>query len=169
MIKTEEFRFCLIFAKKFLGLLHPADAVMQTRIASLKDGLEVVKSVVQQLQVMRTCEKEFELILENANELIPIAKSMDKTMTKRTIRANEHSSYITEIRLSSCSMNRTTDGDRQESKMKLKQIYNECLDLIINEINRRFSDNQELVTAISSISELKTDNLNIFKELSNSK
>lgn len=165
MIKTEEFRFCLIFAKKFLGLLHPADAVMQSRIASLNDGLEVV----QQLQVMRTCEKEFELILENANELIPIAKSMDKTMTKRTIRANEHSSYITEIRLPSCSMNRTTDGDRQESKMKLKQIYNECLDLIINEINRRFSDNQELVTAISSISELKTDNLNIFKELSNSK
>lgn len=157
----------MIFAKKFLGLLHPADAVMQSRIASLKDGLEVVKSVVQQLQVMRTCEKE--LILENANELIPIAKSMDKTMTKRTIRANEHSSYITKIRLPSCSMNRTTDGDRQESKMKLKQIYNECLDLIINEINRRFSDNQELVTASSSISELKTDNLNIFKELSNLK
>ncbi|XP_050527956.1 uncharacterized protein LOC126898050 [Daktulosphaira vitifoliae] len=165
VIETEEFRFCLIFAKKFLGLLHPADAAMQSRTASLKVGLDVVKSVLQQLQVMRTSQKEFELILEDANKLIPMIESTNNTMSKRKIKTSEHPSYITETRLPSYSANHAIDGDLQNSKMKLKQTYNECLDLIINEINRRFSDNQELVTAISRISEFKTDNMNVFKEL----
>lgn len=53
IIRSKEFRFCLVFMKKVLETIQPADNLLQVHEASLKDSIIVINSVVDSLTSYR--------------------------------------------------------------------------------------------------------------------
>ncbi|XP_056637700.1 uncharacterized protein LOC130445837 [Diorhabda sublineata] len=139
-----DFRFTLVFMKKLLGLLEPADSALQARTISLKEANEIIKSVKNKIRDLRTNET-YQSLANEASQLLKDTEAIptEKRVPKLSVTMKEY--LLMEKLLSEMS------NKPNASKSGTEAEFFESLDLVLSLLNERFSDNDELITAISSI------------------
>ncbi|XP_057664443.1 uncharacterized protein LOC130898879 [Diorhabda carinulata] len=139
-----DFRFTLVFMKKLLGLLEPADSALQARTISLKEANEIIKSVKNKIRDLRTNET-YQSLANEASQLLKDTEAIptEKRVPKLSVTMKE---YLVMEKLPSEMSNKPN-----ASKSCTEAEFFESLDLVLSLLNERFSDNDELINAISSI------------------
>ncbi|XP_057662275.1 uncharacterized protein LOC130897444 [Diorhabda carinulata] len=139
-----DFRFTLVFMKKLLGLLEPADSALQARTISLKEANEIIKSVKNKIRDLRTNET-YQSLANEASQLLKDTEAIptEKRVPKLSVTMKE---YLIMEKLPFEMSNKPN-----ASKSGIEAEFFESLDLVLSLLNERFSDNDELITAISSI------------------
>ena len=159
MLKTD-FRFTLILMKKILGLLEPADAALQGRSTSLKDAIEIITCVKNKIQLLRSSEMFLNILNESQN-LVPYPKDDVKSTAEKRKRQSTHS-------LNAFFVMETlpnTQEEMEDCNLQYKGLYFEAIDLTLLPLEERFSDNDDLLMAISSIEEFDLIKLQPLKKL----
>ncbi|KAL4719458.1 hypothetical protein ACJJTC_000470 [Scirpophaga incertulas] len=155
-----EFRIAMVVAKKILSTLQPADAALQARCAGLKDDITIIKCVENEIIKLRS-DQMYNQILEEAKSLTidEFGESENRTQTsKRQVKnPNRMDDYL--MYGPSCS------SARQNIEKPFKSEYFETLDILIAELRRRFSDNDDLINSIASLDELDVDKMGPLKNL----
>ncbi|GBO98772.1 hypothetical protein EVAR_254_1 [Eumeta japonica] len=143
-----EFRIAMVVAKKILSTLQPADAALQARSAGLKDAITIIKCVKDEIIKLRS-NQMYNQILEEAKSLTSndCGESENRTQTsKRQVKKpNRMDDYLTYTPCSSARQN------IDENDEPFKSEYFETLDILIAELQRRFSDNDDLINSIASL------------------
>ncbi|GBP82763.1 hypothetical protein EVAR_94921_1 [Eumeta japonica] len=157
-----EFRIAMVVAKKILSTLQPADAALQARSAGLKDAITIIKCVKDEIIKLRS-NQMYNQILEEAKSLTSndCGESENRTQTsKRQVKKpNRMDDYLTYTPCSSARQN------IDENDEPFKSEYFETLDILIAELQRRFSDNDDLINSIASLDELDVDKMVPLKNL----
>ncbi|XP_047027517.1 zinc finger MYM-type protein 1-like [Helicoverpa zea] len=157
-----EFRIAMVVAKKILSTLQPADKALQARSAGLKDAITIIKCVKDEIIKLRS-NQMYNQILEEAKSLTSndCGESENRTQTsKRQVKKpNRMDDYLTYTPCSSARQN------IDENDEPFKSEYFETLDILIAELQRRFSDNDDLINSIASLDELDVDKMVPLKNL----
>ena len=152
-----EFRMAMIVVKKILSVLQPADAALQGRNTGLKDAIMIVKCVQEEILNLRA-DEVYKQILEEANSIVNSdfgsSTHVQKRQVKKVKRMDDFLMYG-----SSSSRHKTED-------QPFKLEYFETLDVLTAELQRRFSDNDELLISIACLDELDVDKMVPLKNLS---
>lgn len=144
-----EFIFCLhLFCDTFSQIKIVSD-YLQFPNSDIGTSCIMVESLIDYLKEFRTVDRLFNVLLEkvvlfaeNNNILLPEENLMcRRTHRKLPVR---FSSYITEL---PTSKNRTV---MCKNDVKII-IFNPVIDRMINELQRRFSDNNPILSGISSL------------------
>lgn len=147
VISRKKFAFILIVINEILSVLEPADTIYQKREIGYKRALPVIEAVKSSISKYRTVEhlKNFVKLAEDLLMKISSASS------SRPVRQNRGRS----TRLNDFVILETL-GERSEEPVALKSIYFQIIDVTVTELNARFSENNEILLALS-----ETDNMNI--------
>lgn len=153
VVTTKKYRFCLVFLRRLLKILEPADRGLQARETSLNDGILLIDSVTSSVRSLRTEERHYEEIDQECtsgdlNVENEISSDTEPRIKRRKTPSALLKNYLT----------MGTTGVDQYSE-SLKQIFSETIDIVLNELTKRFNDNEELLKAISSAEELDVDNM----------
>lgn len=139
MLKLE-FRFALVLCLKILRYLEPADACLQARETSLKEGLGIIKSVKVLVSEMKT-DQCFKMILKEAENLI-LSNSEDFSERRKKV-LKEMPDFIITTKLPAHSTAEPTN---------FNAVFCECIDVVLQQLNERFIENDELLNEIYSVS-----------------
>ncbi|GBP14203.1 hypothetical protein EVAR_7632_1 [Eumeta japonica] len=138
------------------------DAALQARSAGLKDAITIIKCVKDEIIKLRS-NQMYNQILEEAKSLTSndCGESENRTQTsKRQVKKpNRMDDYLTYTPCSSARQN------IDENDEPFKSEYFETLDILIAELQRRFSDNDDLINSIASLDELDVDKMVPLKNL----
>ncbi|GBP01750.1 hypothetical protein EVAR_5267_1 [Eumeta japonica] len=130
--------------------------------AGLKDAITIIKCVKDEIIKLRS-NQMYNQILEEAKSLTSndCGESENRTQTsKRQVKKpNRMDDYLTYTPCSSARQN------IDENDEPFKSEYFETLDILIAELQRRFSDNDDLINSIASLDELDVDKMVPLKNL----
>jgi hypothetical protein len=137
-----EFRFSFVLMKRILGLVEPADKCLQRRETGISEAMKVINSTLFALSDLRT-EETFLGLQEEAQSLWPESEEEPNPRPKRRrIESTSLRDYI------------ITESTGSNASKPLKAAFYETVDIVCSEMKRRFQDNDDLLTSISSINEL---------------
>lgn len=156
-----EFRMAMVVAKKILLMFQPADAALQARSAGLKDAITIIKCVENEIMKLRS-DETYHQILEEAKSMIS-SDFENMTHTQNQKRQVKKSNRMDDYLVYGPSSSRQNMEDQDVQPFKAE--YFETLDLLIAELKRRFSDNDDLLNSLASLEELDVDKMAPLKEL----
>lgn len=145
IITKEEFVLILLFMTELLSAIGPADIALQKRELSYRRAIPVIDAVKTTIEGYRNGE-EFDMYWEKAEGLI--ADNATPSATIRPTRMRSRSS-----RLSGFTVEETI-GERSEDKNEIKSIYFQIIDVALSELEKRFSENNQILLALSSSHEM---------------
>lgn len=150
-IQKREFILMLLFLKRVLDILEPANKLLQSREMSYVTAMPLIDLVIEDMKKLQN-EESFNGFETKAtefmtkNDLLPV-------QTRRTRRPS--------VWLADYEVTETT-GERDPNQIKLS--YFEVLEKMVDEMGRRFTENSEILQAISTSDQM---NLQLLKPLSN--
>lgn len=161
VMQSEQFCFMLMFVKKLLGILKPADKILQSRDTSLKDAIQLIDTVYIKLQELRA-DENYEVIKMEADSLTaslapPQTANSEQQPTPRPIRNKRRST-----RVNSNYVVMETLGERDPIQIALKSTFNDTIDTVCTELETRFQNNNDILIAISDAHKM---NLELLKPL----
>lgn len=131
-----KFIFLLHFLYELLNVLEPANKILQRRDIGYRLAMPVIEAVSSSVQSMRTYES-FDRFLKSTQDVMDQFEHL-----RRPQRTRERSS-----RLSNSIVMETLGENIGDNG--LKPIYFEVIDNVLNEINRRFHENNDILSALS--------------------
>lgn len=153
-ILKKEFLFMLAYMKEFLNFIAPADKILQSRDVGYRDALPVIDGVIKKILALRS-NSEFNRIVKCSEELLNETPSETRPLRKKSRPSSLAEFIVTE-----------KFGERSDDvNFELKSAYNQIIDIFDSEMKRRFSENSELLIAISDAEELCYDKLAPLKQL----
>ena len=130
--------------EKILSLTYGLSEQLQTKDIAITMASNLIRSTKAQLEKMRS-DKEYQDTLSRAKAFsTELGLPSSDTAPLRPARARSVSKALAGFIVGSSSGQRQT-GDDQE-----KRLYFETLDRFISELDRRFTDNDELLNAIQA-------------------
>ncbi|XP_055307890.1 uncharacterized protein LOC129572014 [Sitodiplosis mosellana] len=145
-IQHPEFIFMLLFLKTVLDLLEPTNKLLQSREMSYVTAMPLIDLVIEEMKKMQN-EENYNDFQSKAtefmttNELPPIRESRNRQQS---------------ILLSDYEVMETT-GQRDPNR--IQTAYYEVLKVMVDEMNRRFTENSGILQAISSCNEMNLQSL----------
>jgi hypothetical protein len=141
-----------LLMRTILKTLEPADRQLQARETSLNDSTKLIDAVIESLQNLRTDQNCYEETLQySTTGDFEVSESEHRTKRKKTASSIMKDFVV----MVTTGLNDEIDEDN----ILLKQIFNEILDIILIEMNKRFSNNKELLKSISAAEALDFDNI----------
>lgn len=137
-ISKPEFVFMLIFMNDILGLIAPADKILQKREFGYREAQPVIHATVIKIRELR-CDEKYETIKNKMNEMIgenPTAELIERRNRKRPSRFNDPVVY-------------EKLGERGDAEVEIRAAFFEVIDVTVKELEYRFKDNDEVLLAIS--------------------
>lgn len=158
-IQKLNFVFMLVFMKKFLNTIAPADKILQSRDIGFREAMPVIRDVLSKIVELRN-EESFDRILESANNM----------MLKEDILVNQSQARPTRNKMRPAALNdfiiTERIGERNtEPLIEIKSAYFEIIDLFESEFTRRFEENEEILLAISEAGEFSLEKLQPLRQL----
>lgn len=152
-ITTTEFVFMMISLHDLLEIIVPADQALQSRTIGYGGAMDVINAVTQSIKDLRETDK-FDEFFQKAEQLLQ-TEMTDSTHPRpvRNRRSSLHSGSILTERV----------GERSDLKTELKSAYFQAIDVMLLEMDRRFSDNSDVLFALSTASELDEKKLEALK------
>lgn len=157
-IKKISFIFMLHSMNGLLGALEPANKILQTRDVGFRHAMPVIQAVFENVQRLRSDESfknfsnETEKILTRLNP--PPPANQDQIQNEpSTSRVRQRSTRLAD------SIVTGTLGERpiMNDYGALKSPYLEVIGYVLNEMERRFHNNNDILTAISELNNICSD------------
>lgn len=154
IVKSDSFLICALIMKKILGILKPADSFLQSKENDVNSAIILIEGADSLLSCARINE-EFEKIWEEAEacRLSVSAGEKNEMMPPKRSRVAPKmmDDFIVEARMTATTSSKNSD-DENVDKCEKKRLYFEVIDVVRNEMARRFSDNKILYESISALS-----------------
>lgn len=152
-IETKSFIFFLFFLNDLFGALDPANQILQTRTVGYRQAKPVIDATIARVQELRS-DASFDRIVEATEETMSMSQNEDEQHVSRIRRRSTRlsNSIVTE-----------TIGERESENdnITLKAPFNEAIDYVLNEMKRRFDDNDAILTAMSELNKILSDDFDI--------
>lgn len=143
VITQKCFVFFLVFINEFLSVISPADTAFQKREIGYHRAVPILEAVKSSIEEFRE-SKKFDKTMEDAENLI--AKiSLPARPARRTRRISS--------RLDNFSIEETI-GQRSDEDVEIQSCYFRIIDVSLDEFNKRFTENNDILQAISNSSEM---------------
>lgn len=153
-ISKSEFVFMLIFVTELLGLIEPADKILQNRQMGYREAQPVIQATIGKIRELRSKGK-FEEIKIKMIAMIdenPTAQPAEKRNRRRSSRLNDSIVY-------------ETLGERGDCEVEIRAAFFDVIDSTVNELERRFNNNNEILLAISDSPEMDIHKLQPLTEV----
>lgn len=146
-IRKPEFTFMLVFMNKFLNLVSPADKVLQSVEIGFREALPVIQAVKKEISGLRSKES-FDSIWKESEELVK-EDTEDSTQNEGRPRRN----IKRPLALADFVVTERTGERNFDNKIEISSAYYFVIDVFLTEIERRFEDNSDILSAISMVGE----------------
>lgn len=155
--------------KEFLNLISPADKILQSRDVGYREAVPVIETVISEVKKLRHvssfdkfCHSSIEKLGESTNTIsLATSKAATTAVTsKRPARNKQRSSKLKEYIVTSSIGERNSDP-----KVEVKSTYYEVIDIFLSEMNERFTENSDILLAISDASEFSIEKLKPLESL----
>lgn len=143
VITQKKFVFSLVFMDAFLSTLEPADSIFQMREMSYRRAMPVIDAVKSTINEYRT-ETKFESFMANALQLIPESLQIAQPIRRTRRRPTAMDDFTVE----------ETIGERSNEFDEIKSCFFEVIDVALAEFGARFTENNDILLALSSEMEL---------------
>jgi len=170
MMKTLKFRFTLLAILRVLRSVEPADAILQKKQTGLASAIPVILTVFTCLKEYRS-DTAFLEVFEESKQLYgqeeeeadvdePEVQQVTKTKRRRIPNKNLDGFFLTQSSgLYSDNDSATRTTSTSDASRKLRQIFFNIFDRVINEFEKRFFENQKLYKLLDSVSNLKFESI----------
>jgi|GEM_PF-6140542 len=158
-----EFRMAMVVAKKILSMLQSADAALQARSAGLKDAITIIKCVQNEVTKLRSDEIYNQILKEV--KFMTDGDSENRTQAQKRKRQAKKSNRMDDYLMYGPSCSSARQNIEDQDAQPFKSEYFETLDILIAELQRRFSDNDDLLNSLASLDELDVDKMIPLKNL----
>lgn len=155
IITKKKFAFLLIFMDELLSALAPADTIFQKREISYRRAIPVLEAVKTTVGEYRDPEG-FDQLMEKTNALmgtIPVVVRPARRIQRR--RSTMLRDFVVEETL----------GERSDDDDSIKSCFFEIIDVTLMEFDKRFTENDEILLALSSSDEMQLNNLKPLEQL----
>ena len=131
-VENAKFLFIAYAVRQILELLRPADQILQARESHLLAGITVVSACVTSIKALRSHEQIQQLILKIEKQGIQLnASSVSKRKRHMPIKLAE---CVVETTLGN------NDGDFDDVRTELTQLYFQGIDNCVSELEARFGE-----------------------------
>lgn len=149
-IKKPKFIFMLHFYNGLFGALEPVNKILQMRHIGFRTAMPVIEAVCETIQHFRS-DESFDSFLKEAKETF-------QTQVENQNPPNSSRIRRLSTRLSDSIVTETLGQNQSENdKSALKAEYLEVIDYVLSELERRFHNNSNILTAISDLNNISAD------------
>lgn len=148
-ITDKKLIFLLHFMCEPLGVIEPANRLLQSRDVGFRKAMPIIDAVMEKLVDLRTDESH-DHFLKLTEETLT---ANGLTLTQKTGRIRRRSSLLSDSVVMS-----TLDEKRFENETSLlKSVHFEVIDRIICEMRNRFDHNNNILLAIAAANDIGQD------------
>lgn len=145
----KKFIFLLGFLCKLLGVIEPANQILQKRDVGYSKAMPIIEAVKENINAMRTDESFAQFLDATEEKLASI-----EYVPLRPRRVRSRPSRLSE----SIVMSTLGEKDLDDESSSLKRIYFEFIDKIISEMDERFERNHIILNAVEVATNILSDN-----------
>lgn len=149
-IKKTEFVFMLHCMKDLLETLEPANRALQKREIGYRQSIPIISATIEKLEEYRT-EEKFQQCYSAAIKMT--GQENNQTEQNASKRVRRRSTKLKD------SVVEETLGERGENEVEIKSAFFNIIDNILSEIKTRFTENDQILLALSSAYEMNPDDL----------
>lgn len=143
-----KFIFLLEFLCHLLGIIEPANQILQQRDTGYRRAMPIIQAVRENILAMRT-DVAFNEFMKMTQETL----GEFNYESERPIRRRRRSTLLND----SVVMSTIGECDSNDETISLKRIYFEIIDLVSSEMTRRFDQNNDILMAIEAANDFLTD------------
>lgn len=154
-IKKIKFAFMLHCMKDLLQTIEPANNALQSREIGYRQAIPIISETITQLQKYRT-EEKFQLYYSAAALL---TGTEENPHVEESRRVRQRSTLLAD------SVIGETLGEWGDNLTEIKSAYFDIIDNISVEIKDRFTENDRILSALSSAHEMEPESLKILTSL----
>lgn len=147
----KKFIFLLGFLFKLLGVIEPANQILQKREVGYRQAMPVIQAVKVNINAMRNDATFTQFLSEAEGKLDTI-----EYVPLRPRRIRQRSSRLSESVVMSTLGER--DFDESQETTTLKRIYYGIIDKVIVEMDERFERNSAILNAVEAACDFLNDN-----------
>lgn len=147
-IQQPDFLFMLHFLKRVLDILEPANRLLQSREMSYITAMPLINILIEELKKMQS-EQVFDELQNKAAEFL--AENVTSQTPTTPGRARKPSVLLADYEVASSTGQRNKDRN--------KKSFFEVLKVMVDEMNRRFTENSTILNAISSSNQMDLNTL----------
>lgn len=150
----------LHFMDVLLSTIEPANQFLQKRNVGFRHAMPVIEAVIKSVENFRA-DESFERFIQNTEETLKNIEHEDS----RPRRIRQRSSQLTD----SVVMETLGESSSDDENQALKSAYLEVIDYILNEMDKRFHNNSDVLMAISELNNMHASDFdrNVLKPLEN--
>lgn len=123
--------------KDVLEIIAPADKVLQSRTIGFRSAVLVIEAVIENIRKLRETDI-FDAYFQKAEQVLESVGFEARPIRTRR-RSLQRDSFVTE-----------RVGEKSDALIEIKSAYFEAIDKIIFEMNLRFTENSEILLALST-------------------
>lgn len=150
MIMSRKFIFLLEFLSKLLGIIEPANQVLQKRDTGYRKAMPIIQAVKKNIQAMRNDSTFLEVVKDTQQSLTSIGYEPE---AEQPVRRRRRSTLLHD----SVVMSTLGERDSDDESVLLKRIYFEIIDTVESEMTRRFDQNNDILMAIEAANDFLND------------
>lgn len=155
VMTKKKFVFNLIFMDEILTALAPADAIFQSREMSYHRAMPVIEAVKVTFADYRNADA-LNNLMEKVNQLISSSvEPADVRPTRNRRRSTFLSEYVVEESI----------GERPDECDDINSCFYEVIDVSLEEFKHRFTENNDILVALSNAPNMKLDELKPLEKL----
>lgn len=156
-IQKPDFVFMLIFMKKFLNLIAPADKILQSRDVGFREAMPVIENTLEKVMDLRATSC-FNSAWTECEEILN--DTADKNSEARPTRNKQRS-----VKLDHFIITDTIGERSNDAKIEIRSAYYQVLDIFSSEMEKRFHDNSDILLALSEADEFDYEKLKPLEKL----
>lgn len=150
-IVNRKFIFLLKFLCKLMGIIEPANQILQQRDTGYRKAMPIIQAVKENIQALRN-DSSFKQIMETAQ------KTFDQfDEPTQSTRRRRRSTLLND----SVVMSTLGEGDTDDEKVSLKRCFFEIIDLVVAEMERRFNQNNDILMAVAAADDFLNDDFSL--------
>lgn len=150
VIQSVEFIFMLHFLKDLLEIIEPVNAQLQSREIGYNSALPLIENVISKIVGLKS---QFKTYFEKVNELVAISEEPNAARKRKRPR------YLDEYEIDG------TLGERNDAKVKVEEAFNSMLEKLLHEMDKRFTENNDVLLAINSCNDMDLSTMEPLKSL----
>lgn len=154
ILKQKKFVFILTFMSEFLESFGPVDRLLQSRDISYHRAMPLVEVLQSTISEFRT-DKNFSKFSEISDEML----SKFTEMTRPARRSRRRSTYLDDFVIED------TIGERANEADDIKATYFEIIDVTDKELKELFTENNEILLALSNSGNMDPNELKPLEKL----
>lgn len=161
VITQKKFVFNVIYMDELLTLLAPADATFQSREMSYSKAMPIIEAVKERIadyrnpDVLNDFMEKTEQLISSSVELIEPSAAARARPTRNHRRSTLLGDFVIEESI----------GERPDESEDIRSCFYEVIDVSLEEFKDRFTENNDILLALSNAPNMEVDQLKPLEKL----